>query len=95
MTLLRDFRGQVSWGRVCSLVSLVVAVVGQFNGMSIEAVKVWLSVAVGNYGASKLTEIAACFKVGAAVPSAPGGGDSTGCVGTPVGTTQGADGGAL
>jgi len=97
MSLLRDFRGQVSWGRFCALVALVVAVAGQFSGMNIEAVKVWLSVAVGNYSASKLTEIVASLKVGAAAPSAPGDGStSVGRVGTPS-TTGGTrtDGGAL
>ena len=60
-TLLRDFRGQLSWGRVCALVALTVAVMGQFNGMAIESVKVWLGVAVGNYGVSKVTEIISGF----------------------------------
>jgi len=55
-TLLRDFRGQMSWGRFCSLVALVVAVVGQFKGIGPENLQLWLGVAVGTYGASKLAE---------------------------------------
>jgi len=81
MSLLQDFRGQVSWGRFCALVALAVAVVGQFNGMNIEAVRVWLSVAVGNYGASKLTEIVASLKVGAAAPASPSGCAGSGSTG--------------
>lgn len=81
MTLLRDFRGQVSWGRFCALVALIVAVAGQCSGMNIEAVKVWLSVAVGNYGASKLTEIVASLKAGAAVPTSPSGCAGSGSTG--------------
>lgn len=73
MTLLRDFRGQLSWGRVCAAVALGVAVVGQFNGMTVEALKVWLSIAVGNYGVSKVTEMVSVLKVGAFAPSTPGG----------------------
>ncbi len=62
MSLLRDFRGQVSWGRVCALVALTVAVVGQFKDMDTDHLRMWLEVAVGNYGASKLTEMVAGFK---------------------------------
>jgi hypothetical protein len=48
-TLLKDFRGQVSWGRL------------------------WLGVAMGNYGASKITEmITARRTVEVAASSAPG-----------------------
>jgi hypothetical protein len=61
-TLLQDFRGQLSWGRVTSLVALVVAVVGQIHNMGLDHLKVWLEVAVGGYGSSKLTEIMANFK---------------------------------
>ena len=56
-TLFQDFRGQLSWGRVCAFVALVMAVWGKFTGMDIEHTKIWLAVASGNYGASKLTEI--------------------------------------
>ena len=55
-TLFEDFRGQVSWGRICSFVALIVAVMGQFNHASIDSLKIWLQVAVGGYGASKATE---------------------------------------
>ena len=61
-TLFQDFRGQLSWGRICAFVALVVAVIGQFNGIDIERLKIWLEVAVGNYGASKLTEIASTLR---------------------------------
>lgn len=71
-SLFHDFRGQVSWGRVCALVALVVAVIGQFYGMDAEHLKLWLSVATGNYAASKITEMICGNKVGLAGPSAPG-----------------------
>ena len=61
MSVLRDFRNQISWGRVCAFVALVVAVVGQFGSMDAEHLKLWLGVAVGNYGASKLTEMVCAF----------------------------------
>ena len=57
MPMFRDWRNQLSWGRICAAVALVVAVIGQFNGINIEHLKLWLAVAVGNYGASKLTEV--------------------------------------
>jgi len=76
-TLMLDFRGQLSWGRVCALVALIMAVIGQFKGMSLGHLQTWLSVAVGNYGASKITEMV-CGKGFASV-------DSVGCVGTPSG----------
>lgn len=56
-TLLKDFRGQISWGRVCALCSLIVAVVAQFTGSDVAHVGLWLSAALGNYGASKVTEM--------------------------------------
>ena len=56
-TLLHDFRGQLSWGRVCSLVALIVAVVGEFKGMGTAHLQTWLGVATGGYGISKLTEM--------------------------------------
>jgi len=62
-TLFQDFRGQMSWGRVCAAVALVVAVISQVKGADAEHVALWLSVATGNYGASKITEI---FTVGKA-----------------------------
>ena len=61
MSLFRDFRNQISWGRVCAFVALVVAVVGQFMGIDTAHLGMWLSVAVGNYGASKLTEMVCAF----------------------------------
>lgn len=64
MTALRDWRGHVSWGRVCALVALVVAVVGEFKGADLEHLKLWLGVAVGNYGASKVAEMVAVVKGG-------------------------------
>lgn len=76
MTLLRDFRGQVSWGRVCALVALVMAVRREFQGADIQHVALWLLTATGSYGTSKLTEIVALFKGNVpptplAQPSAP------------------------
>ena len=61
--LLRDFRGQLSWGRFCSATALAVAVIGQFRGMDVASLGIWLSVAVGNYAASKITE-ALCVRSG-------------------------------
>ena len=72
-SLLRDWRNQLSWGRVCAMVALLVAVVGQAHGMDVEHLKLWLLVATGGYGASKATEMVALLKnVGVAAPSAPG-----------------------
>ena len=55
-TLLLDFRGQMSWGRFCSMVALLVAVSGQFSGMDTDHLVVWLGVALGNYGLAKASE---------------------------------------
>ena len=68
-SLLRDWREQLSWGRVCALVALAVAVVGQWTGMDADHLKLWLGVAVGNYAASKLTE-AVCSRFQKPGPSA-------------------------
>lgn len=62
MTLFNDFRNQKSWGRVCALVALVVAVVREFQGADVRHVGLWLGVAVGNYGFSKGTEVVAYIK---------------------------------
>lgn len=62
MSLFRDFRGHVSWGRVCSLVALVVAVWREFTGATIQHVALWLGVATGSYGTSKGTEVIAYLK---------------------------------
>ena len=56
-TILQDWRGQLSWGRVCAAVALVVAVWREFNGADLAHVGLWMGVAIGNYGASKLTEV--------------------------------------
>ena len=56
-SVLNDWRGQLSWGRVCAAVALVVAVWREFNGADLAHVGLWLGVAIGNYGASKLTEV--------------------------------------
>lgn len=73
-TLFRDFRNQVSWGRVCAAVALVVAVVGQFKGIDVAHLQLWLGVALGNYGASKVTEmICARRTVEVEASTAPGG----------------------
>jgi len=54
---LRDFRGQLSWGRFCAAVSLAVAVVQEFRAQPIAHVALWLGVATGSYTASKITEM--------------------------------------
>ena len=57
MTWLRDFRGQLSWGRICALVSLIVAVVQECRSKEIAHIALWLGIATGNYTASKITEM--------------------------------------
>lgn len=79
-SLFRDFRNQVSWGRVCAAVALLVAARAQFQGADVAHIALWLSVALGNYGASKLTEI---LSIGAAVPFAPGAARGCGATQTP------------
>ena len=56
-TLLQDFRGQMSWGRVCAAVSLAVAVHQQLHAADVAHVGLWLGAAFGNYTASKITEM--------------------------------------
>lgn len=68
-----DFRNQMSWGRICAAVALVVAVWREFTGATIQHVALWLVAATGSYGTSKLTEIVAILKnVGVAAPPAFG-----------------------
>jgi hypothetical protein len=57
MNLFHDYRDQSSWGRVCACVALGVAVIGEFRGMDVVHLKVWLSVATGNYLVSKIAEM--------------------------------------
>lgn len=77
-SLLRDWRHQLSWGRACAMVSLLMAVAREFQGASLKHVALWLGVATGSYGTSKATEIVALLKgVGAAAPTPQGGGTST------------------
>ena len=49
--------GIPSWGRTCSAVALVVAVVQEFRDKPVAHIAIWLSVAVGSFTATKLTEI--------------------------------------
>ena len=69
-SVLHDWRGQLSWGRVCAAVALVVAVWREFTGADLAHVGLWLGVALGNYGVSKLVE-ARCSKSPNPGPSAP------------------------
>jgi len=75
----RDWRGQISWGRICAAVALVVAVMLSFRpGPDVQLVGLWLAVAGGNYGVSKVTEIVAILKglgskIGLAGSISPGG----------------------
>jgi hypothetical protein len=62
MTLFRDWRNQISWGRVCAAVALVVAVWREFAGADVKHVALWLAVATGSYGTSKAAEIVALVK---------------------------------
>ena len=60
MTLFQESSGKLSWGRVCSAVALLVAIYGQVrmpDKMDIAHLAAWLGVALGNYGANKITEI--------------------------------------
>jgi len=61
-TLFRDFRSQISWGRVCACVALVVSVIREFQNAPLEHVGMWLGVASGSYGMSKGTEVIAYLK---------------------------------
>jgi len=61
-TLFRDWRGQLSWGRVVSFSALVVAIVGSFTHMSVDMLKAWLSVVLGGYGSSKAVEAITSLK---------------------------------
>ena len=72
-SVLHDWRGQLSWGRVCAAVALVVAVWRESKGADLAHVGLWLGVAVGNYSASKLTEVlcrSTSPSTGAPVPAA-------------------------
>jgi hypothetical protein len=56
--LFQDFRGQLSWGRVCAATSLVVAVVLSFQDKpDIVLIQTWLGHTLGEYAASKVTEM--------------------------------------
>ena len=70
LSTFHDWRDQFSWGRVCAAVALVVAVWREFTGADLAHVGLWLGVAIGNYGASKLTEVL-CSKSPKTGPSAP------------------------
>ncbi len=68
--MFRDWRNQVSWGRVCAAVALVVAVIGQFTGTDTAHLALWLGVAVGNYSASKIAEMV-CGRTNSGVSAPP------------------------
>lgn len=57
LQFLKDFKGQLSWGRLISLVALVIAGVGSFKGMNQATITLWLGLVLGGYGTSKATEI--------------------------------------
>lgn len=62
-SLFSDWKNQLSWGRVCAAVALVIAVILSFRpGPDIKLIELWLGVACGNYGASKLTEVVSIIK---------------------------------
>jgi len=51
---LRDRSGDISWGRICSLVALVVAVGAEIRGnLSTGNLAIWAGLALGNYGVTK------------------------------------------
>ncbi len=72
-TLFHDFRDQFSWGRVCALVCLVVAVWREFGGATEQHVALWLGAAIGSYGQSKLIEVTAYLKGFFNAPAKDGG----------------------
>jgi hypothetical protein len=55
-TLFRDWKNHMSWGRVCALVALAMAVLREFQGADVFHVSLWLGMATGNYALSKATE---------------------------------------
>ena len=55
--LFNDFLGQQSWGRICSAVALVVAVIQEFRNVELTHVALWLSIATGTYTVSKITQM--------------------------------------
>jgi hypothetical protein len=58
ITVFNDFLNQQSWGRVCSCVALLVAVYKEiFSTIDTTHLAIWLSVAVGTYTASKITQM--------------------------------------
>ena len=58
MSVFHDWREQLSWGRICAAVALLVAVIGQFTGrMDAGQLALWLGVALGSYSASKAAEV--------------------------------------
>lgn len=72
-SMFRDWRNQISWGRICAAVALVVAVWRESTGANLYHVALWLGVATGSYGISKGTEVVALLKnVGVAAPPASG-----------------------
>ena len=77
-SVLHDWRGQISWGRVCAAVALVVAVWREFTGADLAHVGLWLGVAVGNYSASKLTEVLCRSTAPTTGAPAPAAGESAG-----------------
>jgi hypothetical protein len=63
-TLLQDFRGQMSWGRLCSAVALGMSVKLSFAATAnVPLIVVWLGVATGTYTASKITEMVTAKRV--------------------------------
>ena len=60
--LLHDIEGQLSWGRFCAAVCLGVAVWQEFHNADLQHVSLWLGIATGNYGASKLTQMVSVIK---------------------------------
>lgn len=84
MSLFHDWRNQISWGRVCAAVALVMAVLRECRGADVYHVALWLMIATGNYGLSKLTEpggFGAIFQkfIPVAAGSAPNGNAASSC----------------
>ena len=63
MSLFHDWRNQISYGRFCAAMCLVMAIVREFQGADITHVSLWLGKGLFTYGLSKGTE-AICDKGG-------------------------------
>lgn len=72
--IMRDWRDDWSWGRTCAVVALVKAwKLSDVPEPNVTLVSIWLGIATGSYGFSKVTEMVCSKRTMEAVP--PPGGD--------------------